>query len=117
MNTARWIELNKALDDISSTLITQYQPEKIILFGSMTNNEVERWSDIDLVIIKDTPLPFLQRLKEVALLCYAPVGVDFLVYTPAEFDQMITEQNPFILDEVIRKGTLLYERQPAPSMA
>ena len=56
-----------------------------------------------LVIIKDTSKPFLQRLKEVALLCRAPVGVDFLVYTPGEFDQMIADRNPFILEEVIRQ--------------
>lgn len=117
-NATRQTELNKALDSILSILKNQYHPEKIILFGSMSNNAaIETWSDIDLVIIKDTPLPFLQRLKEVALLCKAPVGVDFLVYTPTEFDQMIAEQNPFILNEIVGKGTVLYERQPVATVA
>lgn len=70
MNVERHKKLTVALERIMHTLITQYQPEKVILFGSMADGTVGEWSDIDLVIIKDTPLPFLQRLKEVALLCH-----------------------------------------------
>jgi predicted nucleotidyltransferase len=98
------------------TLAAEYRPEKVILFGSMARAAVGEWSDLDLVIIKDTPKPFLQRLKEVALLCRAPVGVDFFVYTPHEFDQMIANRNPFILEEVLRKGKVLYERPSAATV-
>jgi hypothetical protein len=51
------------------------------------------------------------------LLCRARVGVDFLVYTPKEFAQMIAENNPFIVEEVIRKGKVLYERQLVETVA
>jgi predicted nucleotidyltransferase len=105
------------LEQIVQSLKTQYQPEKIILFGSMASASVREWSDIDLVIVKDTPRPFFERVKEVALLCRAPVGVDFLVYTPREFAQMISEKNPFILNEIVRKGKVIYGRQPTPAMA
>ena len=113
MNEERQAKLNQALERILLTLTAEYRPEKVILFGSMAQASVGKWSDLDLVIIKDTPKPFLQRLKEVALLCRAPVGVDFLVYTPNEFAQMIADRNPFILEEVLRKGKVLYERQSA----
>ena len=116
MNIKREAKLTEALDHILSILTTQYQPEKVILFGSMSSAAVGEWSDIDLVIIKETSLPFLQRLKEVALLCHAPVGVDFLVYTPSEFKQMIAEKNPFILEEILGKGKILYE-QPVQAVA
>jgi len=109
--------LAKALDHILQILATEYGAEKVILFGSMANAKVSEWSDLDLVIVKDTDKPFLQRLREVALLCRAPVGVDYLVYTPRELDQMVADRNPFILEEVIRKGKVLYERQPASTMA
>ncbi len=117
MNIQRQTKLTEVLAQILPVLVTRYQPEKVILFGSLANAEVEEWSDLDLVIIKDTSKPFLQRLKEVALLCRAPVGVDFLVYTPDEFSQMLAEKNPFLIEEVIRKGKVLYERQPAQTMA
>lgn len=117
MNAERQTRLAQALDQILTVLKTDYRPEKVILFGSLVEAAVHEWSDIDLVIIKDTPLPFLQRLKEVALLCRSPVGVDFLVYTPAEFAQMTAEGNYFILNEVLAKGKLLYDGQPAKAVA
>ena len=117
MNAQRQQRLAETLDHILQVLTTQYQPEKVILFGSMANADVGEWSDLDLVIIKDTSLPFLERLVEVALLCQARVGVDYLVYTPSEFAQMIADKNPFVVNEVVRKGKVLYERQPTPTMA
>ena len=117
MNVKRQQKLVAALDHIMAVLMTRYQPEKVILFGSLAQGTVGEWSDLDLVIIKDTSLPFLQRLKEVALLCLASVSVDYLVYTPAEFAQMITEDNPFIVKEVVQKGKVLYERQPVEAVA
>jgi predicted nucleotidyltransferase len=117
MNSPRYSKLTKSLEQILQNLVMNYRPEKVILFGSMAAAEVGEWSDLDLVIIKRTSQPFLQRLKEVALLCHAPVGVDFLVYTPDEFERMIAEQNPFILEEIVRKGKVVYEREPAAAVA
>ena len=108
MNTERETQLAQALTQILEILTTQYEPEKVILFGSMASGTVHEWSDLDLVIVKDTSKPFLQRLKEVALMCQASVGVDFLVYTPNELAQMVEEKNPFILEEIIQRGKVLY---------
>jgi len=108
MNTERQTRLAQALAQILEIITTQYQPEKVILFGSMASGTVHEWSDLDLVIVKDTSKPFLQRLTEVALLCRARVGVDFLVYTPNELAQMVADKNPFILEEVIQRGKVLY---------
>jgi predicted nucleotidyltransferase len=116
MDAQRQQKLAQALDHIVRVLTTQYQPDKIILFGLMAKAAVSEWSDLDLVIIKDTPLPFVQRLEQVALVCRANVGVDYLVYTPQEFDQMIAEKKPFIVNEIVRQGKVLYERQSAPTM-
>jgi predicted nucleotidyltransferase len=117
MNTERYKKLTAALEHIMHVLTTQYQPEKVILFGSLAEGTVGEWSDIDLVIIKDTSLPFLQRLKEVALLCRVSVSVDFLVYTPDEFAHMVADNNPFIIKEILQQGKVLYEREPAAAVA
>lgn len=117
MDIERRQHLIQALDHILDTLAVHYQPEKVILFGSMVGENIGRWSDLDLVIIKETSQPFFRRLKEVALLCDVPVGVDYLVYTPAEFSRMVAEQNPFIVTEVVQKGRVVYERQPSEAVA
>jgi uncharacterized protein len=116
MHAHRQDRLAEVLDHVVETLITEYEPERIVLFGSLATGRVGEWSDLDLVVIKETPRPFLQRLKEVALLCRAFVSVDYLVYTPGEFAQLVAEENPFIL-EVLREGKVIYERQAAEAMA
>lgn len=110
-------KLQQALQRILRVIISDYQPEKIILFGSLSSGDVGEWSDIDLAIIKETNRPFLQRSEEVALLCMASVGVDYLVYTPDEFRQMIAEGHPFIVEDILHKGKVLYERKSASAMA
>ncbi|MFO7697614.1 MAG: nucleotidyltransferase domain-containing protein [Anaerolineae bacterium] len=104
-------KLERALERIVRVLVDQYAPQKVILFGSMAGGQIHEWSDIDLVIVKETPKRFLARLKEVALLCRAPVGVDYLVYTPQEFDRMASDtSNPFFQREILEKGRVLYEQ-------
>lgn len=102
--------LERELKKILETLIVKYDPEKIFIFGSLAEGKVHEWSDIDIVIIKDTKKRFMDRLKEVALMCDYSVGVDFFVYTPEEISEAINEDNYFVRDEVLKKGKLLYER-------
>jgi predicted nucleotidyltransferase len=63
----RYQKLKQALEQILQTLISQYNPEKVILFGSLASSDVGEWSDLDLVIIKETQQPFIQRSVEIAL--------------------------------------------------
>jgi predicted nucleotidyltransferase len=116
MDLSRQELLTDALNELLPVLIEGYDPEQVILFGSMARGRVEEWSDLDLLIVKGTDEPFLERSVRVALLCRAIVGVDYLVYTPAELAQMIERENPFIL-EALREGQVLYDRRTDPSLA
>lgn len=88
----------------------QYAPERILLFGSLASGEVGEWSDIDLVIIKETDQRFLDRVREVMSLLKPRVGMDILVYTPQEFARL-SQERPFVRQEMLQKGKVLYERQ------
>jgi len=88
----------------------QYQPERILMFGSLASDQVGEWSDIDLVIIKESEHDFLDRIREVMQLLKPRVGVDILVYTPQEFAQLSRERR-FMREEIIAKGRVLYERE------
>lgn len=87
----------------------EYQPERVLLFGSLAAGNTGEWSDIDLVIVKETDRRFLDRTKEVMQLLRPRVGVDILVYTPAEFARLSRER-AFVRDEILRKGKVVYER-------
>ena len=68
-------------------------------------------SDLDLVIIKQTEVPFLDRLREVASFLPAEIGaVDILVYTPDEFVAMQQNGNAFA-EMIAEEARLIYDRQ------
>lgn len=96
---ARWLPI----------LIAQVQPEKIILFGSYNTNQINEWSDLDLVVVEETDVPFLDRTRRLLSLLEPEVGVDLLVYTPAEFEHL-TRERAFLRQEIVAKGKVLYER-------
>lgn len=72
-----------------------YDPERIILFGSHARWEADEYSDIDLVVIKETEERFLDRLKRVYDIVQPDFALDVLVYTPREFAHMLEEGNHF----------------------
>lgn len=47
-------------------LLKQYDPEKIILFGSRARNGADNFSDYDIVVIKKTDRSFLDRMQDMA---------------------------------------------------
>lgn len=92
-------------------LTREYKSEKLILFGSAAQGEIHEWSDLDLVVVKRTDKPLLERIEEVLQLVRPKVGLDVLVYTPEEMEDLIGERRVFVLDEIIYKGAVAYERR------
>ena len=91
--------------------IKQYNPEKIIAFGSYVRGEIDEYSDLDFVVIKSTGKRFIERLIEVAKLIDNSLGkVDVFVYTPEEFQKMVEWGNPFI-ENVLKEGKVVYGSQ------
>ena len=107
------VERKKLLDQEMNRylrLLTEHgSPEKVILFGTLARGSVYEWSDIDLVVVERTQLPFFQRIKKVRKLLQPKVGMDIMVYTPEEFDQLCTDR-AFFKEEIIGKGEIVYER-------
>jgi predicted nucleotidyltransferase len=109
LDAARQARLQRELERYLALLIRSGPPEKIILFGSLAKGEVSKWSDLDLVIVQQTDLPFLERSKRVLCLLRPQVGLDVLIYTPEEFEQLSQERR-FFREEILDKGKVLYER-------
>ena len=102
--------LEKELRRIIPILKKEYEPEKIILFGSLANGDIREWSDIDLVIVKKSKKRFIDRIGDVIDLCNPRVGIDFVVYTPREYSYLLKNE-PFIQQEVQGRGEVVYEKK------
>jgi predicted nucleotidyltransferase len=91
--------------------LKRYRPQRIILFGSAARGQADADSDLDILVIKDTQEPFVQRLEEMARLCPDGIHADILVYTSQEIQAMMDEGNPFIAN-ALREGEVIYEAEP-----
>lgn len=87
----------------------RYNPERIIFFGSLGRDQIHEWSDLDLIVVKKSSLPFLKPIEEVLKFIKPQVSVDIFVYTPEEFERLCQERL-FFREEVLAKGKTVYER-------
>jgi predicted nucleotidyltransferase len=99
---------------IVKAISTEYQPDKIILFGSYAYGIPTEESDVDLLIIKDTEKPFHKRWAEVCRIISGirkDSGIAFssFIVTPHELQQRLQMGDPFF-KEILDKGKILYAR-------
>jgi predicted nucleotidyltransferase len=83
--------------------------ERVILFGSSAQDKAGLYSDLDLLLVWDTPLDILERTAEVYRRLNPRVATDILVYTPDEFAQLLVK-SPFVR-WVVNEGRVLYAAQ------
>ena len=90
-------------------LLTQFNPEKVVVFGSFAYGTPDENSDVDLLIIKPIQL---SRIKDKVairsawwplLLASAPISFDLMLAEPEESTRLAREKNSFHA-EIIRKG-------------
>lgn len=95
-------------------IVSEYKPERIILFGSYGSGAEEKSSDIDLLIIKKTHKRFVDRVVEVMHSIRKEFGVKYpvepLVYTPEEWEQA-KGINSIFIRTVLSKGVVLYGKE------
>lgn len=102
-------ELERELDRILGTLVSNYKPLKVIVFGSLANNRININSDIDLLIIKDTDKRYWKRIDEVIHLIHPREAIDIFVLTSQEIEENLRKNNLY-LKEILERGEVLYER-------
>jgi predicted nucleotidyltransferase len=99
-----------ALDDVRRVVARACAREgaaRAILFGSYARGDADSWSDLDLLIVCETPRPFLERFRAFEDVLAAFPGSDLLVYTPAEFDEMRRTRG--FVERAEREGAVLYD--------
>ena len=100
--------LARELDDLVRQLGDMPAVERVILFGSYAAGRCDLFTDLDLLVVIDSPLDFVSRNVELARRLHAGVALDLLAYTPQEFEQM--RGRPF-LRHALETGKVLYEKR------
>lgn len=105
-------KIESVLNELIGKLKENYDPLKVILFGSHAYGEPTDDSDIDLFIVKNTDRRRSDRFVDVKRILYNSnirVSISPLVYTKEELEERVKIGDDFIL-EILQKGVVLYEK-------
>src|ERR1700674_2165263 len=101
---------SRAIQSVVRKITEQFDPERVILFGSYAYGKPHSFSDVDLlVVLKTQERPRAKQIEIVRALSPHPFGMDILVRTPEQLEQRIRLGDLF-LQEITQKGKVLYER-------
>jgi uncharacterized protein len=99
----------EAIRDLSSRIAREFNPDKIVLFGSYAYGTASEDSDVDLLVI----LPFdgrnLRKSLEILNRADPRFPVDLLARRPDDTARRYASGDPFIR-EALDHGVSLYER-------
>ena len=85
------LKLSDYVDRISEIL--KGSAKEVYLFGSRARGENRVESDVDIIIVVDTDLPFHERFKLFPELFEITGELDLLIYTPSEFEKIKNEDH------------------------
>lgn len=103
------VELKK-LKIIAEKIVANYNPEKIILFGSYAYGTPNKNSDVDLFIVKKTKNSYKTARDIDGSIFPRPFAMDIIVYDPKKVEERL-EFGDFFVKAVIDSGKLLYEKK------
>jgi predicted nucleotidyltransferase len=81
--------------------------QRAILFGSYARGTADAFSDLDLIVVMQTDLPFVERFRPLREILDAFPGCDLLVYTPAEFEDLRRSRG--FVERAEAEGLVLHE--------
>ncbi|MFM9966043.1 MAG: nucleotidyltransferase domain-containing protein [Planctomycetaceae bacterium] len=90
-------------------IVEEFQPEKVILFGSYSRGDQREGSDVDLLVVMPARNVVSQAIR-IRLAVRAPFAMDLIVRTPEQLRQRIADGNWF-LREITETGVVLYAKR------
>ena len=99
------------IDEIVSRIVANFDPEEIILFGSHARGDARSDSDLDLLVILETDLPYMERSSLIDdLFGWHLWPMDVFVYTRFEFE---TDKNCLgtLISFIVKDQKVLYARR------
>lgn len=91
---------------IAEKIKKEFNPQKIILFGSYAYGVPKRSSDLDLFIIMDTDIPVRKQAFLIRRELGSSIPIDIIVRTPRQVEERV-RLGDFFIKQILQKGVPL----------
>ena len=98
----------KSILELRDRIAAEFQPQRIIMFGSYAYGTPAEYSDLDLLVIMRYVGSGLRKAVEILNRVKPRIPVDLVVRTPEEIQERM-KANDFFLAEIFSRGRVLYE--------
>jgi predicted nucleotidyltransferase len=98
----------KEIQEYVLRIAQTFKPQKVILFGSYAYGKPQEASDVDILVVMDTPLRSTEQAIQIRKTIRAPFPLDLIVRTPQEIKNRLL-MGDFFIKEIFSKGKVLYE--------
>jgi len=103
----------RQINTVVRKIVDEFNPEKVILFGSYAYGKPTIDSDVDmLVIMASDERPAVRTTRVIKAVHGKTFPMDLLVRTPAEIEHRLAIGD-FFVEEIVGMGKVLYERRTA----
>jgi predicted nucleotidyltransferase len=103
------LTLDRALlDRVVQQIVQQFQPDRVILFGSHASGTPTPDSDVDLLVVMETSETPGRSAARVAAAVDHPFPLDIIVRTPAAL-AAARQRGATFVTEILTQGVVLYE--------
>ena len=111
MPKTKKLSVKAAIREMVKRIVKQFDPEKIILFGSHARGDAGPDSDVDLLIVMQVEGSKFEKIVEIGVaIDDIPIPSDVIVTTPEDFEWRC-KQAGTIEYPAAREGKVLYERK------
>ncbi len=95
---------------LANHIAKKFDPEEIVLFGSHAYGKPEPWSDVDLLVVMETPKGEAETSLEIyRSLPRITFSLDIVVRSRGDIERR-KELGDWFLIDITEKGKTLYER-------
>ncbi len=102
----------REIQSLCRQIVDNFNPQKIILFGSHAYGHPNTDSDVDLLVIMPFEGSDARKAVEILLNTKTKMPLDLLVRTSKQVRERI-EMEDFFMREIIEQGKILYESDNA----
>jgi len=102
----------QTINMLARQIARQFNPRKIILFGSYAYGKPTEDSDVDILVIMPFEGRNPRKATEIWMATKPKFPIDIMVRKPAEIKKRI-QMGDFFMREITEKGKVLYEAADA----